>query len=53
MSRFSPAEKGAGQWSVAWSAADDAGRPLRPGLYFVRMRIGDRTVGTRKVTLIQ
>jgi hypothetical protein len=53
VSRFEPGARGAGEWSAAWPAKDRSGRPLRPGLYFVRMRVGDRTVGTRKLTLLE
>jgi hypothetical protein len=52
VSRFEPGAKEAGLWTAAWPATDKAGRPLRAGLYFVRMRVGDHTIGTRKLTLL-
>ena len=53
VSRFEPGTRSAGEWAVAWPATDASGRPLAPGLYFVRMRLGERTVGTSKVTLLE
>jgi hypothetical protein len=53
VSRLEPLSRGAGSWSEAWTARDARGRPLAAGLYFVRMRVGDRTVGMRKLTLLE
>jgi hypothetical protein len=53
VSRFEPGQKTAGEWTDAWPATDASGRPLRPGMYFIRMRTGDHIVGTRKVTLLE
>ncbi len=47
-----PGARGAGQWTAAWAARDDGGRSLPSGLYFVRMRLDGRVVGTRKLTLL-
>jgi hypothetical protein len=53
VSRFEPASTSAGKWSAAWPGTGSSGQPLHPGVYFVRMRVGDRLVGTRKLTLLQ
>lgn len=52
VARVTPGARDPGEWSIPWAATGEGGRPLPPGLYFVRMRIGDRVVGTRKVTLL-
>ncbi len=48
-----PGARSAGEWSASWRPADASGRRLAAGLYFVRMRLGDRVVGTRKLTLLE
>jgi hypothetical protein len=53
VSRFKLGQKNAGEWTDAWPATDANGQRLRPGMYFIRIRAGDRVVGTRKVTLIE
>jgi hypothetical protein len=53
VSRLRLGQKGAGEWTDAWPATDEAGQPLRPGMYFIRIRAGSRVVGTRKVTLLE
>ncbi len=45
--------RSAGQWSIAWHPQDETGKPLAPGVYFLRMRLGERIVGTRRCTLLQ
>ncbi len=40
----------AGTTEIRWLGADDRGRPLAPGVYFYRARVGDRSV-TEKVIL--
>jgi len=37
----------AGYRTVAWDGADDAGRPLASGLYFVRLNSGDERATAR------
>jgi len=39
----------AGETEVAWALADDAGRPLAPGVYLYRLRLGDETLCRRMV----
>ncbi len=46
-------ERDAGRWSVEWRGLDSGGRRLPPGLYFVRMTVGGRTVALRKATLLE
>jgi hypothetical protein len=41
-----------GKWSVGWSGGLVRGGALGAGVYFLRMRVGERTVGHRKVTLL-
>ena len=41
----------AGAHALAWNGADDAGRPLRPGVYLVRMAAGPFTAKRRMVLL--
>jgi hypothetical protein len=53
VSHMEPGDKGAGEWSDAWSAKDTNGRPLHAGVYLVRMRAGDQVIGMRKVTLLE
>lgn len=45
--------RGAGRWSIAWRATSDGGSPVRPGLYFLRMRVDDHSIGVRKFTLVR
>jgi hypothetical protein len=40
-----------GHWEVTMPADDSPGHVLSPGLYFLRMRLGERTVETRKLTI--
>ena len=40
----------AGQTTVAWDRTDAAGRVLAPGVYFIRLQAGGRTV-TRRLTI--
>lgn len=42
-------ERGPG--SIAWDGRDDAGRPVAPGLYLVRLTIGDATATDRVLML--
>jgi hypothetical protein len=42
----------AGESIVTWDGTDDAGEPLSPGIYFVRVRMSDQMV-TRKVVLVK
>jgi hypothetical protein len=44
---------GAGRQQLTWNGRNQAGAPLPPGLYFVRMRVAGRDVGTRRVTLLR
>ncbi len=41
----------AGRYARVWSARDDAGRPVAPGVYFARVRAGDATAGRRILLL--
>jgi hypothetical protein len=49
--RWSRGAFASGHWEVTLAAGDDRGRALAPGLYFVRMRLGSRTVETRKLAV--
>lgn len=46
-------EQPAGTYRVPWSAVKSAGGAVPPGLYFVRLQVAGRTVGERKVALVQ
>lgn len=43
----------AGHQQLTWDGRDAAGARLSAGLYFVRMRVAGRDVGTRRITLLQ
>ena len=51
LNRWSRGTFASGHWEVRLLAGDDQGRALAPGLYFVRMRLGSRTVATRKLAV--
>ena len=36
----------------SWQPQTRSGHPLSPGVYFLRMRVDGRTMGLRKVTLL-
>ena len=42
----------AGSHSVEWTGTDDAGRPAAAGIFFMRLRAGDRTA-VQKVLLVR
>jgi flagellar hook assembly protein FlgD len=42
-----PQSKVATRYDVSWDGRDDAGRPVRPGLYIVRLEVGDRAFEQR------
>ena len=46
-------ESGAGTWRVAWSSRDVGAESIPPGVYFVRLRAGERVVGERKVAVLR
>ncbi len=41
-----------GQHTVRWSGEDESGRPVAPGVYLVRMKVGGERL-TRRVTLLR
>jgi hypothetical protein len=45
-------DRAAGRWNEAVDLRDDAGRPLRAGLYLVRLEAGGRTL-TRRVVAVR
>ncbi len=47
----SGAELSGGSHQVVWDARDDAGQPAGSGIYFVRLRVGDRSWTSRMVVL--
>lgn len=51
--RIEPGERAAETWTDSWPATDAGGQRLRPGIYVVRMRAGDRVIGSRKLTLLE
>jgi hypothetical protein len=53
VSRIEPGVRAAGQWQAAWEPRGADGRPLAPGVYLVRMRAGERTIGRRKLALLE
>ncbi len=46
------ANQAAGEHQVVWNGRDGRGRPLASGVYFARLRAGDR-VETRKLTMVR
>lgn len=46
-------ERGAGTWRVAWSSRAVGAESIPPGVYFVRLRAGERVVGERKVAVLR
>lgn len=46
-------EWSAGSWIATWDGLVASGGRARPGLYFVRMMSGDRTIGTSRFTLLE
>ena len=42
-----------GEWKSSWSGSGSDGRRLAPGVYFVRMRVGNRLLALRKLTLLE
>jgi len=46
-------DHGAGSWTVAWDGTGRDGASLPAGVYFVRMGLGERLLGTQKVILVR
>ncbi|MFN8587333.1 MAG: hypothetical protein U0704_05985 [Candidatus Eisenbacteria bacterium] len=46
-------ERDAGTWRVACSSHTAGGRDVPPGVYFVRVRVGERVIGERKVAILR
>lgn len=42
----------AGVWRSTWNGMTTSGRKAAPGLYLVRLEVGGRTIGQRKVTVL-
>jgi hypothetical protein len=53
VARLPSSSWGAGEWSAAWDGRGTTGRRVAPGIYVVRMRIGDLEVGRRSLTIIE
>jgi hypothetical protein len=45
------ADKPAGRYSAVWNGRDSSGRPVAPGVYFSRLRLGQKTAAQRVVLL--
>lgn len=43
----------AGRWAMAWDGADDAGRDVAPGTYFVRFALDGAEVASQKVVRVR
>ena len=41
----------AGNYSKQWEGRDDAGKNVGPGVYFLRLRVGNETFKLRSVKL--
>lgn len=52
VARLQPGGRGAGRWSQHWDARDAKGTAVPAGLYLVRMSIGARVIGSRKLVLL-
>jgi len=44
-------DKGSGQHSVLWDGRDHTGRKLSSGVYLLRLKLGEKIIRTKKVTL--
>ncbi len=44
---------GAGESRVSWDGNDANGMPLPAGVYFVRLAVGERSVGTTKIVMMR
>lgn len=44
--------RGVGRWTIDWTATGTDGRPLKAGLYFVRMEAAGRLIGTKRIALL-
>jgi hypothetical protein len=42
-----------GIWQAGWDGRTSDGRKAAPGLYLVRLEVDGRTIGQRKVTLLE
>ena len=43
----------AGAWHAAWNGLTNSGRKAPPGVYLVRLEVGGRAIGQRKVTVLE
>ena len=51
--RLAPREVPAGRHEIYWNGRDDAGRPVRDGIYFVRVQANDNLQATTKVLVVR
>lgn len=51
VARLDEGYKGAGQNTVNWNRIDNLGRILPPGVYLVKLKLGDKSIICKKVTL--
>jgi hypothetical protein len=51
VSRVMAGDHGPGRWSVAIGNSDERGQSLAAGVYLVRMKLGERTVASRRVVI--
>jgi len=42
-----------GVWRAGWNGLTNDGRKAAPGIYLVRLEVAGRTIGQRKVTLLE
>ena len=42
-----------GVWQAGWNGLTSDGRKAAPGIYLVRLEVGGRTIGQKKVTLLE
>ena len=42
-----------GVWHAAWNGLTNSGQKAAPGIYLVRLEVGGRAIGQRKVTVLE
>jgi hypothetical protein len=52
VARVPAREWGEGRWTETWAGQTDDGSLLRPGIYFVRMKLRGETVGSQKIAIV-
>ncbi|MBW6513522.1 MAG: T9SS type A sorting domain-containing protein, partial [Candidatus Syntrophosphaera sp.] len=51
VAKLDDGQRGAGQYSVNWNGKDNRGNKLPSGVYLIKLRLGERIITCKKVTL--